>query len=52
VKALGGAGAKLRREVTQRVGLRSAPELKFFFDSGQDAITRIEELLEEVKRGK
>jgi len=46
------AEAYLRRAVTKRVGLRFAPELRFFYDEGQDAVTRIEELLEEVKRGK
>ena len=38
----------LRREVTERAGLRFAPELKFFYDEGQDARTRIDELLAEV----
>ena len=46
------ASVMLRREVSKRVGLRVAPELRFYFDEGQDATTRIEELLEEVKRGK
>jgi ribosome-binding factor A len=50
--ALKRASPMLRREVTKRVGLRFAPELRFFYDEGQDAVTRIEELLEEVKRGK
>jgi ribosome-binding factor A len=40
----------LRREVTKKVGLRYAPELRFFYDDGLDKTTRIEELLEEVKR--
>jgi ribosome-binding factor A len=50
--ALKRAQAMLRRQVTTRVGLRFAPELRFFYDDRQDAVTRIEELLEEVKRGK
>lgn len=52
-KALAGltrATGILRREVTERAGLRFAPELKFFYDDGQDARTRIDELLAEVDR--
>lgn len=44
------AHAVLRRELTQRMGLRFAPELRFRYDEGQDARTRIEELLEEIRR--
>ena len=40
----------LRREVSKKVGLRYAPELRFFYDDGLDRSSRIEELLEEVKR--
>jgi ribosome-binding factor A len=40
----------LRRELTKKVGLRYAPELRFFYDDGLDKTSRIEELLEEVKR--
>ncbi len=47
--ALGRAGGMLRREVTQRLGLRHAPELRFFYDDGQDATTRVEELLAEIE---
>jgi ribosome-binding factor A len=45
---LGKASGVLRREVTERAGLRFAPELRFFYDEGQDARTRIDELLREV----
>jgi ribosome-binding factor A len=50
--ALKRAAPKLRREVTGRVGLRFAPELRFFYDDQQDAVNRIEALLEEVKKEK
>jgi len=50
--ALKRANPMLRRQVTTRVGLRFAPELRFFYDERLDAVTRIEELLEEVKREK
>ena len=49
-RALERAGGRLRKAVTARLGLRVAPELRFLYDDGQDARTRIEELLEEVKR--
>lgn len=49
-RALTGASGRLRKAVTARLGLRVAPELRFIYDEGQDARTRIEELLEEVKR--
>ncbi len=49
--ALKRASGMLRRQVTTRVGLRFAPELRFFYDERQDAVNRIEQLLEEVKTG-
>ena len=52
VAGLTKAGSLLRREVTKRVGLRYAPELRFFYDAGLDATNRIESLLEDIKRGK
>ena len=50
LKGLERTAIMLRREVSKRVGLRYAPELRFFYDDGLDKTTRIEELLEEVKR--
>jgi ribosome-binding factor A len=52
LKGLERTAVMLRREVTKKVGLRYAPELRFFYDDGLDKTTRIEELLEEVKRDK
>lgn len=49
-RALARAGGRLRKAVTARLGLRVAPELRFLYDDGQDARSRIDELLEEVKR--
>jgi ribosome-binding factor A len=46
--ALRRAAGMLRREVTHRLGLRYAPELRFEYDEGVDATTRIEELLDEI----
>lgn len=42
------ASGLLRREVTQRLSLRFAPELRFVYDEGLDKQARIEELLHEV----
>jgi ribosome-binding factor A len=50
VEGLGRAASMLRREVTKRVNLRYAPELRFYYDDRLDKTTRIEELLEEVKK--
>lgn len=44
------AAGLLRKRVGQNVGLRRAPELRFFYDEGQDASTRVEELLLEISR--
>jgi ribosome-binding factor A len=46
--ALTRAAGMLRREVGQRLGLRYAPELRFFYDEGSDNATRVEELLAEI----
>ena len=43
------AAGLLRKEASRRIGLRFAPELTFAYDEGQDDVTRIEVLLEEVK---
>jgi ribosome-binding factor A len=44
------AAPMLRSEVTKEVGLRFAPELRFYYDEGLDKENRIDQLLEEVKR--
>ena len=46
------ASGMLRREVGQRVGLKFAPEMRFYYDAAQEKVNRIEELLEEVRREK
>lgn len=50
IKALTGAASFFRRELASLMKLRTVPELRFAFDSGQDARQRVEELLEEIKR--
>jgi ribosome-binding factor A len=49
VEALGRASGMLRREVTQRLGLRFAPQLRFVYDEGLDHTTRVEEILAEIE---
>src|SRR5262245_38784872 len=44
------ATGMLRREVTGRLGLKFAPDLRFYYDEAQEKIARIEELLAEVRR--
>lgn len=46
------ASGFLRKRVGKSVGLRRAPELRFFYDEGQDASTRVEELLAEIARNR
>ena len=47
--SLARAAGMLRREVGQRLGLRFAPELRFFYDEGGDNASRVEELLAEIE---
>jgi ribosome-binding factor A len=49
VDALRRASGMLRREVTQRLGLRYAPELKFEYDDGVDHVTNVERVLAEIE---
>jgi ribosome-binding factor A len=52
IEALGRAAGLLRREVTQRLGLRYAPVLRFVYDEGLDRTMRVEELLAEIEAEK
>jgi len=49
VLGLSRAAGMLRHEVTKALKLRVAPELKFFFDEGDDKRTRVESLLMEIE---
>jgi len=49
VDALRRASGMLRREVTQRLGLRFAPELKFHYDDGVDHVTNVERILARIE---
>ncbi len=48
VSALRRASGMMRREIGKRLGLRSAPELRFVYDSGSDHLTEVERLLDEI----
>jgi ribosome-binding factor A len=48
IEGLSRAAGMLRQTVTKSLALRFAPELKFFYDVGQDKLTRIQDLLDEV----
>ena len=48
-KALGRATAFLRRQVAQRLRLRRAPELQFFYDQSVAHQDRIEQILQDLK---
>jgi ribosome-binding factor A len=48
VGALRRASGMIRREVTQRLALRFAPELRFVYDDGTDHTSRVEALLDEI----
>jgi ribosome-binding factor A len=49
LKALESASGRLRRTVGEALDLRYAPNLRFYYDEAPDAVSRIEELLREVK---
>jgi ribosome-binding factor A len=50
--ALGRARGMLRREVTHRLTLRHAPELRFLYDEGLDHTVRVEQILAEIEAEK
>lgn len=49
-RGLESAARHLRRIVGQRMALQKAPELRFRYDAGLDAQSRVEEILEEIRQ--
>lgn len=49
-KAANRAAPLLRRGLGARLGLKKTPGLAFSYDSGQDAVDRVEALLVEIRR--
>ena len=50
-EAFSSAAGLLRREVTHELGLRFAPELRFFYDDTLDVMARTNTLMQKVKDG-
>lgn len=50
LSALVAASGRLRKSVGDRIGLRRAPELRFYWDDGVDASDRVDTLLAEIER--
>jgi ribosome-binding factor A len=50
LRALVSANGRLRRAMASGLKLRYTPELRFFYDDAPDALTRVEELLHEIKK--
>ncbi len=51
LKILGRASGFVRRLLSQRLGLRVSPEVRFVFDPSVEYSIRLESLIEETKRG-
>jgi ribosome-binding factor A len=49
IRAMDAAAGRLRRHVGRRLALRYTPELRFFYDEGPDAASRVDELLSEIR---
>jgi ribosome-binding factor A len=52
LRGLEAAGPRLRRDVSHATGLRYTPTLKFYYDEGVEAATRVEEILREIDEEK
>ncbi len=52
LQGLARAAGLLRKEVTARLRLRVAPDLRFQYDDGQDAELRVEAILHEIRNEK
>lgn len=50
LKGLESASGMLRRELGQRLQLRNAPRLQFFWDESIEAQQRIDQILDEIAR--
>jgi len=50
LKGLSAASGRLRRDVSHALGLRYSPTLRFFYDDAPDAVVRVEEILQEIKK--
>jgi ribosome-binding factor A len=49
LRGLASAAGKLRTAAASALGLRTTPLLRFYYDDAPDAVSRIEEVLRELK---
>jgi len=52
MRALDRASSRIRRELGARVKTRIVPQVRFFYDEGQDRQARVEQLLREIESEK
>jgi ribosome-binding factor A len=50
VRGFEAASRRLRGELTRALSLRYAPTLRFYFDEGLEAASRVDELLREIEQ--
>jgi ribosome-binding factor A len=48
LKGLESATPRVRREVAESLNLQKAPELRFIYDTGVEAASRVDEILKEI----
>lgn len=48
LKGLDSATPRVRREVAESLNLQKAPELRFIYDTGVEAASRVEDILKEI----
>ncbi len=48
LRSLERASGRLRRGLARGLGLKRVPEIRFVYDTGVDAVARIDELLKEI----
>ncbi len=48
LKGLESATSRVRREVAESLNLQKAPELRFIYDTGVEAASRVDEILKEI----
>ena len=51
LQGLSSASHRMKKEIAKTLGLRRTPDLKFHYDEAPDKLSRIEEVLREIKRG-
>ena len=52
VEIMEGAASFLRTEIARLMNLRNTPKIRFIKDKGRDNATRVNELLDQISKGK